>query len=169
MPTAILLCGPPGCGKTTFRKQYLQKFVPFSTDDLIMEHAAKLGLTYGDVFEGYFKTAQRRYDETLDEALSWEQNIVIDRTHTTVKSRKRTLAKLPPFAKYKKVVIRFGFDQETLVKRVEERGLLTGQSVPAGVVRQMCSEFTRPKFDEGFDLVTSDTVVEQMLKVMEWK
>ena len=168
MPTCILLAGPQGSGKTTFRNTHLNDFFCASTDDLIQAEAIRQGVTYTEVFDSYFNEAQEVYEESIAWYQSRDTSFVIDRTHITEASRKRSLKLINP--RYKKIVVYMpAYTPELLMSRIEARTASGGHHVAENYVRDFHARYTIPKYSEGFDLVISSSELVRTLKVMDFK
>lgn len=156
-PVAVVLCGPPGSGKSTFRRTILPTWNPnirwtlVSSDSILMDIAEKRKLTYTQAYETYINHATSQFIDALATVSFYQRPLILDRTHLTKEARKSTLAKLDG---YRKVAVYFPpVDPDVLIERVNKREQENGQGVPADVIRQMVSRYEVPTLDEGFDEV----------------
>ena len=155
-PTAIMLVGLPGSGKSTYANQpTLEKFrgaTRISTDDFIEQYAASVGKTYGEVFKEQIGPATTWMSLQLAEALAQKNDIVWDQTNLTVKSRKPKIEKLKK-AGYEVIAIAFEPTEEELLARQEKRLKETGKFIAPYIIASMRASYERPTTDEGFLLV----------------
>lgn len=152
-PVAVVLCGPPGCGKTTFRQRKLPKWGLVSSDAILMDIAKKRELTYTQAFESYINHASSVFLDALATYTMFQRPIILDRTHTTVESRAITLSRLKG---YRTIAVYFpAMENEQLISRIAEREFQTGQGVPSHVVKEMNARYKYPTIEEGFDAVVS--------------
>lgn len=89
-PKIILLCGLPGSGKTTYRKNLKQidtSLYDLSSDDFIHEMAGELGQTYEEVFKDSVNLATRLMMRSYERFTNHNVNIIVDRTNLTPKVR----------------------------------------------------------------------------------
>lgn len=133
-PVAIILSGPPACGKTTFVQDYLEGFVVVSSDDYIQSYADRNNSTYSKVFKECAKEANKHCLRVFHEAIKNGENIVIDRTNTSVKSRRKWM---PHLNDYHKVLVIFDIDKDVVLQRAEFRGIEEGKSIPRHVIESM--------------------------------
>lgn len=151
-PVAVLLCGPPGSGKTTFRKQYLTDLPCLSVDSFIMRLCKEEGLSYSQGFQKHKARATDMYYEALALYLDAHKPVVLDRVHLNASNRKKVLKLIG--GSHRKVAIYFPpLPLETLTGRIDARELLNGQGVPHPVVEAMLADYSPPVTGEGFDLV----------------
>lgn len=157
-PHLIMLCGPSNAGKSTLalRLRNMSKAVYLSTDDLILQEALNRGTTYEAIFEEYFPFANRKYQVALGEALKARHNILVDRTHTTVASRRKVLSRVPLI--YDRIAICVGHDIgiTELLERRDKRVAAGGFGAPDDVIKRMYMDWQRerPTLAEGFQLIT---------------
>lgn len=152
-PTMIMLIGVPGSGKSTWRNEFinhfgLDHFTVISTDDYIDYAAKQQSKTYSEVFEDTIKSAENSMNITLKFNLSLSRSIIIDRTNTSVKSRKRLLDQIPPV--YYKMALFFD-TPEDLDYRLKRR---LGKHIPESVMDSMIKNLVPPSYDEGFDMIS---------------
>lgn len=155
-PQLIMLCGPSCAGKSTARARFaemLQNPLVLNTDDFIELWAQDMGSTYHAQFEQLFPVAERTYKELLAAALREHRNIVVDRTHVTVASRRKVLSQVP--SEYFVTAVRVGRNVglEELLRRAERRAEETGKEVPGEVIARMFREFEPPTLGERIDMV----------------
>lgn len=154
-PRIMLLVGPPGSGKSTWRDGYLasttRKTTIISSDDLIEEFAAKHGISYSEAFP---KLDMARLDAMLmgklRVALANRDDVIVDRTNLRVKGRARFLSQVPKH--YLRVAVVFDVPQETLLTRIRDRGAATGKHIPSSVFEDMVKSYETPSTEE-FDLI----------------
>lgn len=157
-PVLIMLCGPSNAGKSTLAPRLANMFraTRLSTDDLITEEALNRGTTYEAIFEEYFPLANRKYQVLLGEALKARENILVDRTHTTVASRGKVLSRVPLI--YERIAVCVGHDVgiTELLRRRDEKAANGGFFVPDDVIKRMVCDWQRerPTLAEGFTLIT---------------
>lgn len=149
MPTAYMLVGVPGSGKTTWIENQnfdLGNTVILSTDNYIERKAMEYGSTYSEMFDQLILPANKKMEDHLKYALSGGHDIVWDQTNTTAKSRKSKLQKL---VGYKKVAVVFPTpDIEEHQRRLDSR---PGKFIPFEVIMRMKRDLQVPTVEEGFD------------------
>jgi len=147
-PYLMLLIGPPLAGKTTFVKGGVNAKV-LRRDDIIMELSDKESYT-----EAWASVDQKEVDRILAERFSQmreaRENIVIDMTSCSRKSRRKWLSQIP--GEYKKIGVVFATDYDTILERNRLRDKEEGKFIPWVAMRNMFGGFTVPTYDE-FDYI----------------
>lgn len=147
MPTAYILVGVPGSGKSTWvrNQQWRRNCVYVSTDRFVEQYARRVKKTYSEVFEEYMPRAVDRMARQVVQAREAEQDIIWDQTSTTVASRAKKFRMLP---NYKMVAIVFPTpDKEELRRRLDSR---PGKEIPNHVLEKMIADWEEPTEQEGF-------------------
>ena len=148
----VMMCGAPCSGKSTSSKKFEdQGFVRVSTDDYIEAYAAAHGLTYGDVFEKLFKSAEAMMYQALETAIREKKNIIWDQTNLSSKSRRYKMSKIP--SSYEKIVIFMDTPLDVLLERNKIRFQETGKNIPDNVFRRMLAQAEIPTENEGWDSI----------------
>lgn len=149
MPTAYILVGVPGSGKSTWIAKQpwdWDKTVIASTDGYIEQQARKQGKTYNDVFGDHMSDAVAHMAQTVKDAVEQGLDIIWDQTNTTKESRAKKLRMLDG---YKKVAIVFPApDADEHERRLNSR---PGKVIPPHVLDSMKAGFEMPSEQEGFD------------------
>jgi tRNA uridine 5-carbamoylmethylation protein Kti12 len=164
-PECILLVGPPGSGKSTYRNNFDEDFTIISSDDYIQAAADLKGTTYDAVFKDEIDEASKKADADFKAAVKDYKNILIDRTNMTIKSRRKYLSQLSK--DYIQTAIVFlapcmkeFFDKDIFVPinpgidfKYNERLLAReGKRIPASVIYDMYRGFEMPDYgEEPFD------------------
>lgn len=152
MPTAYILVGVPGSGKSTWVKN--QKWggdhVIASTDDYVEAHARSVNKTYSEVFDEVMKAAITQMIDDVTSAIEAKKNIIWDQTSTTVSTRAKKIKMLDGYTKIAVVFKTPLFDE--LNGRLQKRAL-TGKVIPSDVMHRMISGFEHPTLEEGFDQI----------------
>lgn len=157
MPECIMLIGLPGSGKSTWRSKHLttnpdKNFFIHSLDDLIDQFAAENGMTYSQAWNKFdMKGGSKMLDENFLKAVAAKQDIIIDMTNMSEKSRKGKLKKLTE--DYTKSAVVFVVPDNVLQERLKKRAEETGKSIPPFVVNQMARSYQAPTKAE-FDRIT---------------
>ena len=155
MKQAIFLIGPPGSGKTTWASALLtQGWVHVSTDRYVEEAALSKNVTYGEVFQREIKSAERKMQTLLAEALARGDNIVWDQTNMTRKSRMKKVSQLTS-AGYTVEAHVFMPDSTELNARQMKRAVETGKAIPQRIIDSMLENYEPPIFDEGFTAIVN--------------
>jgi len=145
MPKAILLCGVPTSGKSTWVKNH-PGYTIISSDNIIENHAKVTGSSYNEVFEDYIGSAIEIMLEQLKYAVNHNQNIIVDQTHLTPKSRKRKLRLIPNH--YEKICVYFEIPKDEMFRR--NKNADRTKTVPRRVLIQMHDSYIRPTEKEEF-------------------
>lgn len=169
MPYVILLCGPQGSGKSTLRKNCLSHLACASSDDITERCAKDMQKDYKYVFDNYFNTlVQPLYEQAIRDYQSQGRNFVIDRTHITESSRKRTLRAIEP--NYRKFAVYTpAYDISRLMSGISQRVQDGGHDVPEEVVKSFLEKYRTPNYSEGFDMIFSSSGFERVLQFMDFK
>ncbi len=152
-PTAIMLVGLPGSGKSTWMAPYLLRgYGIVSTDDYIEKMAQSMGKTYGDIFKTTIGAATKWMDNQFNIYARAAQNIVWDQTNLSMKSRRKKLNQLTD-AGYNVIAVAFEIPTNELTKRREHRERETGKKISESVLEEMGKSYQRPTRLEGFSKV----------------
>lgn len=145
MQTVIVMCGYPGCGKTSYAKTELKDFIRYSMDDIV----AMLTQTFYIKMSKVYDKVER---DVIRELISLKLDIVIDKTHLTQKSRRKIIGKIVNYARnsglprpYIKLIV-----IETPAEICIERNKAL-RKVPPGIHIKMVKSFEVPTIDEGWD------------------
>lgn len=150
MPTAYILVGVPGSGKSTWiaSQNWARHCEIVSTDDLVEAYARSVNKSYNDVFQSFMPSAVEMMTQQVQEAVALGKDIIWDQTSTTVKTRKKKFRMLPG---YKMIAVVFKTpEEEEWKRRLNSR---PGKSIPEGVLKSMSEGFEHPTVEEGFDQV----------------
>ena len=152
-PRLMMLVGPPGSGKSTWRDHMRPSdAIVVSTDDVVERWGAERGLNYTQAFRSIdFKVAEREAMTAFATGLAERRDIVVDRTNMTLKSRARFLAQVP--RDYRKIAVVFDVPADELRARLAQRAAATGKTIPAAVVTDMLAKYEPPTADEFDEIV----------------
>jgi predicted kinase len=144
--------GFPGVGKSTWIdrnvKNNTQDILVLGTDRLLDKIALKEGKTYNEVFKDHIEFVSEWFYNELCTALLNDENVFVDRTNLSVKSRRRILSLVPKH--YEKIALVFTCDKEVHDVRLQMR---PGKTIPKAVLKQMEDSFVYPTVEEGFDQI----------------
>jgi len=147
-----MMIGLPGSGKSTWVKENIfdTRVKIFSTDNLIEEAAKRAGLTYNEVFEDNIEEATKTFFSGIRDAVAKGEDILVDRTNLTRKSRKKILDMIPD--DYTKVAVLVKCDNLFL----HEHRLMNrpGKNIPSNVIDNMRRTFEEPSIKEDFSSIT---------------
>jgi predicted kinase len=148
MPKCTFLVGVPGSGKSTwFEKTQVGQLI--SSDEIIESVAAEYEMSYNEVFQDLIKFADKAMWRNLELCAQDQEDVVIDRTNLTVKSRKRFMNFLKG---YEFEAFVFPTPEETeWRRRLDSR---PGKTIPAHVLVSMLKNFESPTEKEGFSKIT---------------
>lgn len=150
----IVLVGPPCSGKSTWVKNNLKDYIRISRDALL-EGMFKDRGSYSDIFKSLTEDEQKSIDIQLMKeyklALNAGENIVIDMTNMSKKSRAKFLNGYKELKNYNKHAKVFFISEEGFSRRNEMRSF-SGKSIPHYLYLDMVKRFTFPLKDE-FDYV----------------
>ena len=137
----IILCGPPGSGKSTYALNYIKQFGGIHlSSDLIRKELYGNESIQGDPNE-VFSLMQKRAIEALNNGI----DVIYDSTGMTRKDRAGIIGVCPKFAKIECHIIWAPI--ETCIERDVQRGRTVGKEV----IDRMLKRFQAPYYDEGID------------------
>jgi len=154
-PIIYFLIGPPGIGKSTYTRTMLLpngEYIVVSTDNLIMEKAKPLNLSYNEAFNTFdFKEIEKEFFAKIKLAIVEREDIIVDRTNLTHKGRNRVLRLLPE--DYIKIAVVFDFsDREKLDAQLKKRAIEENKYVSKRIVDDMIKSYVEPTLKE-FDQI----------------
>lgn len=141
-PVLILLIGPPGCGKSTYARQYVEEHsntIHLSSDGIRKELWGDEA-TQGDNNEVFYLMQSRAID-----ALNNGQNVIYDATNITRKDRSYIISACPKFVKIEAHIIWAPI--EVCIERDANRERTVGKEV----IDRILKRFQAPFYDEGLD------------------
>ena len=147
-PFAVMMIGLPGSGKSTWIKNNLPNVEVLSSDDLIEKYAKARGKTYTDVFAKAAPIANAKFETMVKQAAKGNDNVVIDRTNMSKKTRVNLINQ---FKNHYKVAVIVSADPIELGLRLKHRAEMTGKHIPDKVIDQMARNFQTVTKDEGWD------------------
>lgn len=151
-PYLIMLVGLPGCGKSTWRANWLQanpNTVVISSDDYIDGYASARSKTYGEVFKEAAPLADKFMYEQLAIFIKKGVDIIWDQTNLSVSGRAKKLEKIP--FNYTKYAMYFDVPKDELLRRQAGR---PGKEIPTYVMDHMMESYVFPDLAEGFRKVS---------------
>lgn len=156
-PYVVLLIGTPLSGKSTFLIKHFsdEKYTLISRDEILMEVAGTRDYNEAWNILSDKKDGQKQVDKKLKYRLitlaKAGENVIIDMTNLTIKSRRKHLAKFP---KHFKSAIIFEFlSTEEYIIRNEKRKIEESKGMSPEVMERMKSSYEEVTDEEGFDLV----------------
>lgn len=116
----IVLVGPPGVGKTTWRNENAtEDHVVLSTDD-IMKSMCKTPEDYNKCWgDADWKKIRSKFNIMMRESVNNKKSIIVDTTNMRSKRRRKLLATIGK--NYNKIAIVFDWDYKKLLERNENR------------------------------------------------
>lgn len=144
MANLYLMCGVPGCGKSTFLKNKVKN----NNSVIISRDAIRFSIVKPE--EDYFSHEDEVLEifwNQINEALAANKTVYVDQTSLTPRARIWLLQHITGYEHANLIWI--DEDLETCLERNEmRRG--TRAYVPRGVIRRMFSQFIEPSLEEGF-------------------
>lgn len=157
MPKCTILVGVPGSGKSTwFSKNKTSTMAPISTDNIIEFMGSLFGFTYDQIFKDSISLAEKIMWKRLEWNAERSNDVVIDRTNLTAKSRKKFIDYLKPYGyEFEAVVFPLPgtveFSEEEWFRRLDSR---QGKTIPNAVLASMVNSAQMPTEEEGFTKIT---------------
>lgn len=141
----VCMVGLPCSGKSTYIKENLKDHLKISRDDLVM-YLSEKDDTYNEAFK---KVDQKEVDKLLDKRIrklaKTSENVVVDMTNLSRKSRKRFLN--GSFKdRVKKAIVLMPNVLDLTNRNVKREG----KTIPSEVMDRMVASFYPPLYDEGF-------------------
>ncbi len=139
----IMLIGLPCSGKSTYAKEnFTENYTIISRDDIVLEEGGTSNYN-----EAWVKADHKKVDSVFTErvqlSLKNNDNIVIDRTNLSSKSRNKVLCNVPD-TYYKKAIV-FCTSNDIITERDIQR---ENKFVPVSVRLDMMKSFTPPLYDK---------------------
>lgn len=157
MPKCTILVGVPASGKSTwFSKNKTASMAPISTDNIIEFMGSLFGFTYDQIFKDSISLAEKIMWKRLEWNAERSNDVVIDRTNLTAKSRKKFIDYLKPYGyEFEAVVFPLPgtveFSEEEWFRRLDSR---QGKTIPNAVLASMVNSAQMPTEEEGFTKIT---------------
>jgi len=155
-PYIEILVGLPCSGKTTYINNKKGEFKVISRDDMLMRYAKKYKIegSYSEIWSQLDDNDQKVIDtyvrDEFRKAVQNRENIVIDMTNMSKKSRGKWINNLPK--EYFKVSKIFIVGESSLDFRNNQRLLQEGKFIPEKVFMNMMKTFLVPTLNE-FDAI----------------
>ena len=152
MPKCTILVGVPGSGKSTWLIENRPKGAwVVSTDNIIEGLADDYGFTYNDIFKETIRFADMAMVARMLDAAARGNDLYIDRTNMSAKSRMQFINKLKKYGYEFECVVFPTPDPEEWKRRLDSR---PGKTIPQEAINRMVSLYEEPTEQEGFSKIT---------------
>lgn len=142
-PTMYILCGAPGCGKSTFARNFV-------TDNTIWVSRDSIRFSIVQEKEDYFsheKEVFTKFIENIVELLKNGHNVIADATHLNKPSRKKLTNAVDKYFKdYNIVYVVFTTSIDVCIKHNANRN--GREKVPEDAIYSMRSALTIPDYED---------------------
>lgn len=141
---AIIMCGLPGSGKSTYVKTHYNDYTVISRDNELMKLANtdNYNETWNQVDQ---EQVDKNFTDKLNESIKNNENIVIDRTNLTYKGRKKFIDQLKANG-YEVTIVLFCLDYYLTLERNKNR---KDKTIDNDVIVNMMKTFVFPFPSEG--------------------
>ena len=138
-PTLYILCGIPGCGKSSFAQNFITRNKVWVSRDFFRFHLVKENEEYFSKEKEVFKM----FSETIAMYLKNGTSVIADATHLTYFSRKKTIDAVDKiFKDYQIIYVVFDTPLELALERNAMRQ--GREKVPEEAIKNMNDSFTIP-------------------------
>lgn len=147
MVTLYILCGPSGAGKTTWARNFMEKYTNQN-----IHYVSRDEIRYSIIKdeEDYFsheKEVFKKFSSTVAEWLIEGSDVVADATHLNEFSRRKLTQAIDRYTEnYAIVYIVFDVNAETCIQHNITRN--GRANVPENIIRNMCRDFRAPTLEE---------------------
>ncbi|XP_064490069.1 heterogeneous nuclear ribonucleoprotein U-like protein 1 [Ornithodoros turicata] len=154
----IMMCGLPGCGKTTWANEYSQKnadkkYNVLGTNNII-DKMKVMGLprkrNYAGRWDVLIDKSTKCLNKLLEMASQAPRHYILDQTNVYPSAQRR---KMRPFEGFKRKAVVIVPTDEEYLKRCAKREKEEGKDVPDIAVLEMKANFTLPEKGNLFDEV----------------
>lgn len=152
MPKCTILVGVPGSGKSTWLNQNISdRDHIVSTDNIIDALGKVYGFTYNEIFSETIRFADMVMVKWMLESAEAGDNLYIDRTNMSVKSRAQFINKLKKYGYEFECVVFPTPEPEEWKRRLDSR---PGKTIPQEAIDRMVASYQVPTEAEGFKKIT---------------
>jgi predicted kinase len=161
----IMLVGPQGVGKSTWKENNAGDAFIVCRDDIVIDVGRENGISITEMFLPRYRKLQDivnlRVKARIAEAVRSGKDIVVDMMNINVQSRSHNLkiadqAETVSGESYKRIAVVFDSSgrESKIVKNVKRRAEMLGdKDIPADVVYAAINRFQMPTKAEGFDAI----------------
>lgn len=145
MTKLIIMCGPPGAGKTTYASKF-DEYEYVSRDDIRFNM-----LEDGDEYFKYELQVWNDFVSNIVQCLENEEDVIADATHLNKASRNKLIKTLQQRINFKEqaIEIECWCIEQSLSECVQHNCNREGnKAVPISILRRMYEGYTRPSFEE---------------------
>lgn len=154
----IMMCGLPGCGKTTWANEYTAKFPERKYNILgtnnIIDKMKVMGLprkrNYSGRWDVLIDKSTKCLNKLLEMASKTPRNYILDQTNVYPTAQRR---KMRPFEGFKRRAVVIVPTDEEFLRRCQKREKEEGKDVPDIAVLEMKANFVMPEQGSLFDEV----------------
>ncbi|XP_077493656.1 heterogeneous nuclear ribonucleoprotein U-like protein 1 isoform X3 [Amblyomma americanum] len=154
----IMMCGLPGCGKTTWANEYTAKFPERKYNILgtnnIIDKMKVMGLprkrNYSGRWDVLIEKSTKCLNKLLELSSKTPRNYILDQTNVYPSAQRR---KMRPFEGFKRRAVVIVPTDEEFIRRCQKREKEEGKDVPDIAVLEMKANFVMPEQGSLFDEV----------------
>lgn len=152
--TLYIMCGPAGCGKSTFLSNCANKISVGCA--VVSRDEIRFNMLDND--DSYFAKEKKvftKFTSTIASALSYS-DVFADSTCINEDSRKKLITGVKKYNKDFDIVALFFYNDNILDRCLTQNARRGGRAhVPDDAIVRMCADFTVPKKSEGFKYVVN--------------